>query len=188
MKDALITVFGSSRQDAIKQCFRTTGIREEIGDTPSTKEIIQAIEFCKAADANVRRDFENTDVFVIEISARDAEVESDLCRIKQLLEPKKILIVSDLINGERIERLCLKHDLPFLRPSDYLYAEKDVYNQEAGFTEHGHRLMGRVYKRVIEDMFKTKTVVFVVKQQYANMKKTNTDNFWGLGDTLRSIY
>lgn len=251
MKAVHITIFGSSRQDTIKKHFSTTFIQDIIGDTPSTKEIIQAIEFCKGIkippdtkncfqqgilrnveiDASrIIKDFENTDVFVVEISTRnvyehkgtyvhrslteekygvpdihnralsDAEIEDDLSRIKQLLEPKKILIVSHIHlrdTGERVEliqlleRLCLKYDLPFLSPSDYLYAEKDVYKKEAvlsNFTEYGKSLIGLIYKRVIADIFKTKTVVFVIKQQYVNRTRTNTENFWGIGDIIRAVY
>lgn len=250
MSNIQITIFGSSRQDAIKKNFSTTNIRGVIGDTLSTKEIIQAIEFCKGgitpntkrcfqmgflqnteiSTEQVRIPFERTDLYVLEISTRkvyewngmyvprdlteekygvadiqtrsltDTEIDADLSRIKELLGPKKILIVSHVHlrdNGERVEfielleRLCLKYDLPFLCPSDYLYAEKNVYKKEAvlaNFTDYGHSLMARIYKRVIEDIFKTKTIVFVVKQQYANRKRTNTDNFWGLGDVLRAVY
>lgn len=242
------TIFGSSRQASIKENFRTTTIRAEIGDTPSTKEIIQAIECCKGIikpdtkrcfqsgilrnkeinTSVVQEAFQRTDLFVVEIASRnvyewngmyvhkslteekygvtniqmrslsDDEIEEDLQKIKELLEPKKILIVSHIHirdTGERVElielleRLCLKYDLPFLSPSDYLHAEKDVYKKEAvlaNFTKHGYDLMGRVYKRVIEDLFKTKTIVFVLKQQYVNVSKGNS--FWGLGDILRNVF
>lgn len=135
----------------------------------------------------------------------DEEIEADICRIKQLVEngptPKKLLIASHIYTrsqGKRyaliqlVERLCLKYGIAFLSPSEYLMHESGVYQEESilsHFTEKGEAIIGRVYKDAIEQLcHKTKTVVFVVKQQYYNYTQTPTSCFWGIGDTIRAMY
>jgi hypothetical protein len=252
-----ITIYGSCRQNSIGKHYNITSIQEELTYPHYTKEIIQAIEYCKGISVinkndtrycfrtgilqnreieynNLLLEFEKTDLFVLEIASRisyewkglyvhhilteeqygfydrdnilqrvlsDEEIDKDICRIKELLYPKKILIVSHIYTreyGKRyelvklLERLCIKYDIPFLSPSEYLNQEvQEVYQNEstlAHFTDYGKDIMSRVYKRIIDDVFKTKTIVYVIKQEYINYKKTNTECFWGLGDIIRSIY
>lgn len=252
-----ITIFGSCRQQALQKYYSTTSIQESLTYPHYTKEIIQAIEYCKGISKisqddtkycfrtailnksvinnqpQLQQEFIDTDVFVVEIASRisyeyksnyvhhilaeeqygiknkqdilqrdltDEEIEEDLCKIKELLYPKKVLIVSHIYtreSGKRydliklLENLCLKHDLPFLSPSEYLCQETDVYLEEkilAHFTEKGYGIMSMIYKNSIEDLFKTNTVVLVIKQSYYNCIQNQTDNFWGMGDMMRSIY
>lgn len=200
-----------------KYCFRT-GILNNINID------------CKE---ELKRDFDNTDLFVVEISSRysyewnnmyvhhilkddeykfydknniikrelsDIEIEEDIIKIKELLHPKKLLIVSHIYSydsGKRydliklLERLCLKYDIPFLSPSEYLNQESDVYQNErklSHFTEKGCSLISSIYKNTIKDIFKEKTLVLVLKQNYVNKKRSDVNNFWGLGDMIRTMY
>jgi len=89
-----VTTFGSCRQHSIKNNFELTSIQETLTYPHFTKEIIQAIEFCKGISKitpdetkicfrsgilnktilNVEdysEDFNNTDFFVIEIASRN---------------------------------------------------------------------------------------------------------------------
>ena len=255
-----VTIFGSCRQQPLLEHYTGTSIQEELTYTHYTKEIIQAIEFCKGMpisalntqycfrtgilqnspiinQADLQREYEESDVIVVEIASRicyewnhlfmhhiateeqygfyareqivqreltNEEIEADLWRIKQLVQhgttPKKLLITSHIYTKEQgkrydliklVERLCLKYDIAYLSPSEYLAHESEVYQEEsilAHYTDKGKYLIGLVYKEHIENLFKTKTVVFVVKQQYFNYTQTPTSCFWGIGDMIRSIY
>lgn len=91
----LVTVLGSCRQESIKTHFKLTSIQEQLTYPHYTKEIIQAIEYCKGGDNIIDNDltkycfrtgilnskpisyqkelqaeFEKTDIFVIEIASR----------------------------------------------------------------------------------------------------------------------
>lgn len=251
-----ITIFGSYRQQPLSKHFTVSSIQEALTYPHYTKEIIQAIEYCKgihnmkSSDTSycfrtgilqkreisnrndLIREFEETDLFVIEIASRisyeynnlyvhhilteeqygfehrnqivqrdlsDAEIEKDIIRIKDLIYPKKLLIVSHIYtkpSGKRyelikhIDRVCLSHNIPFLSPSEYVN-HQDVYLNEpvlAHFTEKGKDIISNIYKSTIDYICNKKIVVFVLKQQYYNYKQTSTDNFWGMGDMMRSIY
>lgn len=255
-----VTLFGSCRQQSLLTQYTGTSIQEALTYPHYTKEIIQAIEFCKGMpisplntqycfrtgilenrpitnQAELQREYEESDVIVVEIASRisyewnhlfmhhiateehygvhireqivqreltDEEIEADIWRIKQLVQrgatPKKLLIASHIYTkkqGKRydliklVERLCLKYDIAFLSPSEYLVHETGVYQEEsvlAHYTDKGKHLIGLVYNEHIENLFKTKTVVFVVKQQYYNYTQTPTSCFWGIGDMIRAIY
>jgi len=255
-----VTIFGSCRQQPLLTHYTGTSIQEALTYPHYTKEIIQAIEFCKGMpisslatqhcfrtgilenrpitnQAELQREYEESDVIVVEIASRisyewnhlfmhhiaseeqygfydrkavvqrdltDEEIEADLWRIKQLVhsgpKTKKLLVVSHIYTKEQgkrydliklVERLCLKYDIAFLSPSEYLVHETGVYQEEfvlAHYTDKGKYLIGLVYKEHIENLFKTKTVVFVVKQQYYNYTQTPTSCFWGIGDMIRAMY
>jgi hypothetical protein len=258
-----ITIFGSCRQLqplSLLKNIELTGIQEKLTYTHYTKEVIQSIEFCNNLQIRepiddkytkycfrtgilnninidckdeLKRDFDNTDLFVVEISSRysyewnnmyvhhilkddeykfsdkdniikrelsDVEIEEDIIKIKELLHPKKLLIVSHIYtydSGKRydliklLERLCLKYDIPFLSPSEYLNQKTDVYHNErklSHFTEKGCSLISGIYKNNIKDIFKEKTLVLVLKQNYVNKKRSDINNFWGLGDMIRTMY
>ena len=250
-----ITLFGSCRQWSIANYFDVTSIQSDLTYPHYTKEIIQAIEYCKKDgislestqycfrtgilnkrpidnSEHIYNEFNETDVFIIEIASRitykygeqyvhhiltqneygfcdissiviselsDEEIEKDICRIKELLFPKKILIVSHVYTyeyGKRyeliklLEKLCLKYELPFFSPSDYLRLEDNVYVDEkvlSHYTEKGISMVAPLYKNKISDLYLQRTVVLVIKQKYCNCIQTSTDNFWGIGDILRSI-
>lgn len=253
-----VSIFGSCRQQPLLTHYTGTSIQEELTYTHYTKEIIQAIEFCKGMpvhdtqhcfrtgilenrpitnQAELQREYEESDVIVVEIASRisyewnhlfmhhiaseehygvhireqivqrdltDEEIEADIWRIKQLVQhgamPKKLLIASHIYTKEQgkrydliklVERLCLKYDIAFLSPSEYLVHETDVYQEEpilAHYTDKGKYIIGHVYKDAIENLFKPYTVVLVVKHHYYNAPQTSTSNFWGIGDMIRSIY
>jgi len=88
-----ITILGSCRQESINKHFKTTNIKEGLTYPHYTKEIIQAIEFCKGISnisienskicfrtgilenkqldwRTFKSEFDTTDVFVIEIASR----------------------------------------------------------------------------------------------------------------------
>lgn len=252
-----ITIFGSCRQQMIEKYYNVTSIQQELTYPHYTKEIIQAIEYCKNRSTinkidtkycfrtgilenkeidnkKLLSEFQKTDLFVVEIASRisyewkglyihhilteepygfndrdniiqrelsDEEIDNDIYKIKELLYPKKLLIVSHIYTreyGKRyeliklLEKICIKYDIPFLSPSEYLNQEiQEVYQNEpilAHFTDYGKELMSYIYKRIITDIFKNKTLVYVIKQEYITHKRTNTDNFWGLGDIIRIMY
>lgn len=88
----LITIFGSCRQDSIYKIYPVTSIKNDLSYTHYTKEIIQAIEYCKGIrkdlyenvffrssllknrliNKSFTKEFNNTDLFVVEIASRIA--------------------------------------------------------------------------------------------------------------------
>lgn len=88
-----LTVLGSCRQDSLYKLYPCTSIRNELTYPHYTKEVLQAIEFCKGVSTirpelsqylfrsgileqkalyskTFQQDFEETDLFVIEIASR----------------------------------------------------------------------------------------------------------------------
>jgi len=88
-----VTIFGSCRQQSIRDLYNVTSIQEELTYPHYTKEVIQAIEFCKGirpiteeesvlcfrtcilrnkgtSYMNYLDSFNSTDIFVIEIASR----------------------------------------------------------------------------------------------------------------------
>lgn len=219
-----VTIFGSCRQQPLSEHYTVSSIQETLTYPHYTKEIIQAIEYCKgthnmkSSDTtycfrtgilekreisnrnNLIIEFEETDLFVIEIASRisyeynnlyvhhilteeqygfehrdqivqrdlsDEEIEKDIIRIKELIYPKKLLIVSHIYTrptGKRydlirhIDRICLSHNIPFLSPSDHINND-DIYLNEsvlAHFTEKGKYIMSNIYKSTIDYVFNKK--------------------------------
>ena len=216
-----ITILGSCRQKPLEKYFNVTCIQESLTYPHYTKEIIQTIEYCKdekkiaindtqncfrtgilnkkpiTNHETLHNQFNNTDLFVIEIASRiaykydnlyvhhiltqkefgfnnrqniiiynltDEEIENDLIKIKELLHPKKILVVSHIYTyktGKRYELikllkyLCEKHSLPFLSPSDHFNTNDDLYvkNEKvlSHFSSNGTELIGNLYKEVINN-------------------------------------
>lgn len=140
---ARITIFGSCRQDSLARYFKVTTIRDGLTFPHYSKEIIQAIEYCRTAGNispsthkvfrnsllnlklqdpdKLKRDFDSTDVFVVEIASlieyrknddyyhhiaaesidgirkvnqTYESLEEDIVRIHNLLSPKKVLFVT----------------------------------------------------------------------------------------------
>lgn len=91
---------------------------------------------------------------IIEIQ-NDEEIENDILEIQKMLYPKKIIIVSHYnskLNGEYInsrnklinllDRICTKHDIPFINPTTVLYnftQEQIVSNDLGHYTDFGAR-------------------------------------------------
>jgi hypothetical protein len=208
-----VTSLGSCRQHSLQQHFPVTQIQERLTYPHYTKEILQAIEFCKGVSAipgpltqslfrtgileqrsldprQFKEEFESTDVFVVEIASRlaypykgfyahhiltepqygsqtieiytqsDEEIEADLLRIRDLLAPKPLLIVSHIYTrttGRRytlvrlLERLCSKHKIPFLDPMACLSLPYDLLFEldESHYTTLGHQKIGNCYKIVL---------------------------------------
>jgi hypothetical protein len=89
--DIVVTIFGSCRQDSLANNFKVTKIRDRLTYPHYSKEVIQAINFCKSggivkpSDPRVFRntllnlrtlspselkiEFESTDIFVVEIAS-----------------------------------------------------------------------------------------------------------------------
>jgi hypothetical protein len=89
-----ISIFGSCRQNSLKDYYNVTSIHEKLTYPHYTKEIIQAMEYCKGLTTfdntltqycfrtgilektpinyqkELQKEFENTDLFVIEIASR----------------------------------------------------------------------------------------------------------------------
>lgn len=250
-----ITILGSCRQYSIKNNYNTSSIQDRLTFPHYTKEIIQAIEYCKGVhqfDNNLtqycfrtgiltksninyqkelQQEFENTDLFVLEIASRisyewnnvyvhhilseneygfhdipnikirdltDIEIENDIVRIKELLYPKKILIVPHVYtrtSGKRyelvklLEHLTTKYDIPFINPSELLKNETDIYEEGQAFhySSKGNNLVEKLYKERIDTIFSKKTVVLVLKQWYINYCSKKEEYIWGIGDILRGI-
>jgi hypothetical protein len=91
----------------------------------------------------------------------DQEIENDIVYLKDLLNPKPLLIVSHIYTrkaGKRYELvqvlkdICTRHSIPFFDPSDYLGDTVGVYVNEpvlAHFTQKGHDLVGKKYVELI---------------------------------------
>lgn len=96
----------------------------------------------------------------------DQEIEEDLLQIRSLLQPKPFLVVSHITtyeHGKRyelvklLENLCEKHQIPFFNPATFLreYSFEQVFEHEkvlAHYTSYGHEIIGKHYKRLIEDL------------------------------------
>ncbi len=94
----------------------------------------------------------------------DAEIEEDLCRIKELLAPRPMLLVGHLTtyqHGSRyglvqlLRRLAEKYAIPFFDPAVLLeeYTAEQLYAKEptlAHYTDFGHEVVGRKYKELID--------------------------------------
>lgn len=215
-----ITVFGSCRQQTLYNYYQCTSIRDGLTYPHYSKEVVQAIEFCKGVSTIVpgltqflfrsgildkkilspesfRSEFDATDLFVIEIASRisyeyagfyahhiltepqygfkhaqdvvqrdlsDTEIEQDLLRMKQLVSPKRMMIVSHIYSrktGKRYElvqllrMLCAKHDIPFFDPVEQIGAcdQANVYVKEdrlAHYSDLGHAMIGKKYKEFID--------------------------------------
>lgn len=217
-----LTILGSCRQDSLYHMFPVTSIRDSLTYPHYTKEVIQALEFCKGISAiplemtqslfrsgilskrplNAAQfydDFFTTDVFIVEIASRitytykgfyahhivtetafefpdpgavvigeltDEEIEADLLRIKELIYPKKYMVVSHIYtrqSGKRydlvklLERLCEKHSIPFFDPIQKLGPSfgPALFKDEpllSHYTEYGHSQIAPFYKKFIESL------------------------------------
>ncbi len=214
-----ITTFGSCRQHSVAKVCNLTNIQETLTYPHYTKEVIQAIEFCKGVGLsddksryafrtalltgrhvtsnNYRKQYEETDLFIVEIASRlcytyddyyvhhiateakygfqhrdkisihslsDSEIESDILRIRELLDGKPLIIVSHMYSythGKRYELvtllrdICKKHDIPFFDPVEQLAPVniKDITTKEhvlAHYTQQGHTLIAAKYKEMID--------------------------------------
>jgi len=85
----IITIFGCCRQDSIYKHFKVTDLRNGLTYPHYSKEVIQAIEYCKYLDTDIpewafrnpqinlklrskkslMRDFKRTDIFIVEIAS-----------------------------------------------------------------------------------------------------------------------
>jgi hypothetical protein len=95
----VVTIFGSCRQDSISDYFSVTSIRDFLTYPHYSKEVIQAIEYCKSggrispstlevfrnkilgiplnSPSKLQKEFQRTDVFVIEIASLLEYVKGD---------------------------------------------------------------------------------------------------------------
>lgn len=250
-----ITILGSCRQQSISTYFNTTSIQNRLTYPHYTREIIQAIEYCKGINTfnndlsrycfrtgildkknityqnELKHEFDNTDVFVIEIASRiyykwndvyvhhiltehgyefpyisdiivgnlsDEEIEHDILKIKELLYPKRVLIVPHIYtkkNNKRYElvellhKITNKHNIPFLDLSEILY-DKDnslIYQNETPlhhYTEYGHSIVGYEYKKIIDKLSTMPIPERVCIHTYLNVCKTIIQSP-GLADFLR---
>jgi hypothetical protein len=105
-----VTIFGSCRQKAIERHNNITLIQERLTYPHYTKEVIQAIQFCKNKDTiplektqwcfragilskepisyDFKSEFDNTDIFVIEVASRIA-YEYDGLYVHHILEEEQ---------------------------------------------------------------------------------------------------
>jgi hypothetical protein len=100
---------------------------------------------------------------IVQRDLTDDEIEQDLVEMKELLYPKKMMIVSHIYSrreGKRYElvqllsRLCQTHGIPFFDPVEQLegnppgaYMIEDVL---AHYSDHGHALIRQKYKSFID--------------------------------------
>jgi len=103
---------------------------------------------------------------IVQRDLSDDEIERDLVAMKELLYPKKMMIVSHIYSrreGKRYElvkllsRLCEKHRIPFFDPVEELggnppgaYVIEDVL---AHYSDHGHALIRQKYKSFIDRLW-----------------------------------
>jgi hypothetical protein len=134
----------------------------------------------------------------IEISdLSDIEIENDLIKIRELLYPRKILIVTHIAtkkNGRRFElvelikKLCVKLEISVLDPISTLsaYAEKDIFlpNDSARhYTDFGHKIIQIAYKNAIDQLLINSKQHLV--QTYTNEAvKVDKHTAHGFGDFL----
>ncbi len=131
----------------------------------------------------------------------DIEIENDLIKIRSLLHPKKILVVthnSTKKSGRRyelvesIKLICKKLNIPVIDPSLTTsdYPENDVFlpnDQARHYTDFGHKLIEVTYKKSIDELaIKQPELV----QTYTNdANKVSKHTAHGFGDFLMgSIY
>lgn len=247
----LITIFGSCRQDSIYTLYPVTSIKNDLSYTHYTKEIIQAIEYCKGTrkdldetvffrssllknrliNKNFTKEFNNTDVFIIEIASRiaykynnkfihheaydnsafrnqlnsevdvydlnDEEIEQDILKIRELIYPKKLIIVTHIATikkGKRydlvklVKNICSKLDITVLDPCEVI--DKKIMSRlfeqndkQRHYTEFGHNIIKNEYQKVIESEIKNNQTKLI--QVYSNNKeKINLHSYQGFGDFL----
>lgn len=134
----------------------------------------------------------------VEISdLNDIEIENDLIKIKELLHPKKILIVTHIATRkfgrrfelvELIKKLCCKLNIPVLDPTLTLseHPEKDIFlpNDAARhYTDFGHELIQVAYKKAIDQLF-LNSKPHLVQTYTNNVNKVNKHTAHGFGDFL----
>lgn len=247
----LITIFGSCRQDSLYNLYPITSIKNNLTYTHYTKEIIQAIKYCKDPSEefdevvyfrtpllkkkfpkkSFKKEFENTDIFVVEIASRIAyqykdkyihheaydnpvyrdllteaviikeltneEIESDLLEIRDLLYPKKVVVVSHIDTkktGTRsnlvnlLKNICPKIGIPLIDPSILLenHSENLLFEKNDSarhYTRYGHSKIQVVYKNVIDSLIDSKQDNLI--QVYSSRpKKDYPGSYHGFGDFL----
>ena len=250
-KIPLITIFGSCRQDSLYNLYPITSIKNSLTYTHYTKEIIQAIKYCKESTRDLdeviyfraslinnklptksfKKEFENTDIFVLEIASRiayqykdtyihheaydnpiyrnllseavtvkeltDEEIESDLLEIRDLLHPKKVIVVthidtkkigtrSDLVN--LLKKLCAKIGIPLIDPSILLenYSENVLFKKNDSarhYTDYGHSRIKLIYEEAINELINSQQKELI--QVYSSKpKKGYPGSYHGFGDFL----
>ena len=247
----LITIFGSCRQDSIYKLYPVTSIKNDLSYTHYTKEIIQAIEYCKGIrreldetvffrssllknrliNKSFTKEFNNTDVFIIEIASRiaykyknrfihheaydnpiyrellsedvivkeltDEEIECDLLEIRNLLHPKKFIVIthidtkktgarSSLVN--LLKKICPKMGIPVIDPSillehhseDLLFKKNDSARH---YTDYGHSKIKFLYQEAINEIMSYQQKELI--QVYSSKpQKDNPGSYHGFGDFL----
>lgn len=240
----MISIFGSCRQDALYDYFSVSAIRDHLTYPHYTKEILQAIEFCRGdiAPSNdliniifrsaiinkkninqklLTQAYNKTNLIVIEVASKicykyqgyychhiiteekygfigrdlievydqtDEEIESDILKIRDLVSPKKLMIVSHFytkLNGKRydlvklLEYICNKHNINFFDPVKFTNTKdsKKIYLQEpvlAHYSEYGRSIISSAYKDYISKEFNLKPKVWIkYKRLISNKMSSN---------------
>lgn len=247
----MLSIFGSCRQDSLYNLYPITSIRDGLSYTHYTKEIIQAIEFCKGLRDDLGEEvffrsallngkpiarkfsdeFEKTDIFVIEIASRikyeykghyihheaydnetyshtlqgavnvstssDSEIEQDIIKIRKLVHPKKMVVVTHIASkryGKRYELseliigICNKLGIPVIDPFTHIKdnIEEGIFvpnDSERHYTDFGHKIIEKVYKKTIDDCYAGNNDKLI--QVYTNDENRNElHSYQGFGDFL----
>jgi hypothetical protein len=133
----------------------------------------------------------------------DAAIEEDLLEIRASLSAaQQLVVVTHLINGQRggrydlvlsVERICDRHNILCIQPAAEMekrgfHLEDLVVPEEkriTHFTDRGHSVMATIFREILFEIPKKKTVVLAWTRRVCNLTTTPTEHFWGLGDLIR---
>lgn len=96
------------------------------------------------------------------------EIEQDILQIKELLSPKKVIIITHFASYKRgkryeltqwLEEICEKHSIPIINPAKRLsgYSPAKLFKNEqvlSHYTYEGHNLIRQIYKKDIIKVLK----------------------------------
>lgn len=150
-----ITIFGCCRQDSLYSSYDVTCIKDEIAFCHYTKEMLEAIRYCKTGhlspeetiyvlrnplvhrnqllyEDRFKQELENTDVFVIEISGKKTYEYNNHFSHHSLYTESQMFGISDSIKNSVIVR-DQSYDEIY---SDVLEIKKELYNKPIIIVTH----------------------------------------------------
>lgn len=138
----------------------------------------------------------NEKVVLSDIS--DVAIEEDLIKLRELVYPKPLIVVTHAASvqkGKRyelvqlIKTICKKLNIPCIDPIDHLinYDEKLIFipnDNTTHYTPFGHKIIQAKYKEIIEKTMIKASLPKLTQVYTNNTKKISLHSYHGFGDFL----